>query len=125
MDSTIKLALENDALIDITTIGRRSGNPHKIEIAFHYFDAVVYISGLPGTRDWYANLLADPNFTFHLKQSLQAELPAVAKPITDEASRRAILTKIVAIWGRQKELEAFVARSPLVRVDFDGDAATI
>jgi hypothetical protein len=33
--------------------------------------------------------LAEPGFTFHLKGSPRAYLPAVARPITDEAERAA------------------------------------
>ena len=110
MDSAIERALETDGLIDMTTIGKQTGKPHKIEMAFHNFDGVIYISGLPGKRDWYANLLAHPQFTFHLKQSTQADIPARATPITDEAARRQVLSKVVAKWNRQAELEAFVLR---------------
>src|ERR1043165_4961038 len=116
MDAAIERALKTDNLIDMTTSGSKSGKPHKIEIAFHNFDGVLYITGLPGKRDWYANLLANPQFTFHLKQSAQADLPAKATPITDEATRRQVLTKVVAKWDRQAELEAFVQSSPLVEV---------
>jgi deazaflavin-dependent oxidoreductase (nitroreductase family) len=116
MDSAIERALQTDNLIDMTTIGRKSGKPSKIEIAFHNFDGVLYITGLPGRRDWYANLLANPQFTFHLKQSVQADLPVTATPITDEPARRQVLTKVVAKWNRKDELEAFVASSPLVEV---------
>jgi len=69
MDTTVESALKTDNLIDITTIGSKSGKPHRIEIAFHNFDGKLYITGLPGKRDWYANLLAHPQFTFHHKQS--------------------------------------------------------
>jgi deazaflavin-dependent oxidoreductase (nitroreductase family) len=116
MDAEIERALTTDGLIDITTIGRKSGQPSRIEIAFHNFDGVLYISGRPGRRDWYANLVANPQFTFHLKQSTQADIPATATPITDEVTRRAALSKIVAKWNRQAELEAFVESSPLVEV---------
>ena len=118
MNAQIEQALQNDRLIDITTLGAKSNKPHKIEIAFHYLDGVVYISGLPGKRDWYANLVAHPDFTFHLKQSMQADLAARATPITDEPTRRALLTRITANWNRQAELEQFVKNSPLVRVEF-------
>lgn len=119
MNSEIERALETDSLIDITTVGKKTGKPHKIEIAFHNIDGVLYISGLPGRRDWYANLLAQPHFTFHLKQSTQADIPAQAIPITDEAARRRVLTNVVAKWGRQNELEAFVRSSPLVEVQLE------
>ena len=122
MDPQHLLALKNDTLIDITTTGRTSGRPHRIEIMFHRLDGETYISGLPGTRDWYANMVAQPAFTFHLKQSVQADLAATAVPITDPTERRKVLTPIVARWDRQTELDAFVAGSPLVRVAFPASA---
>jgi deazaflavin-dependent oxidoreductase (nitroreductase family) len=116
MDATIENALKNDGLIDITTVGRNSWKPHRIEIAFHNFDGVLYITGMPGKRDWYANLLANPQFTFHLKQSAQADLPAKAIPITDEAERKRVLSRVVEKWNQRDKLEAFVQSSPLVEV---------
>jgi deazaflavin-dependent oxidoreductase (nitroreductase family) len=116
MDAEVERALKTDRLIDITTVGRKSGKPSKIEIAFHNFDGRLYISGTPGRRDWYANLVANPQFTFHLKQSAQANLPATATPITDAATRRQVLTKVVEKWGKQAELESYVKSSPLVEV---------
>ena len=116
MDSEIDHALKSDSLIDITTIGRKTGKPQKIEIVFHNFDGLLYISGRPGKRDWYANLVAKPQFTFHLKQSTQADIPARAVPITDEAARRQVMTKVVEKWNQQDKLEAFVQSSPLVEV---------
>ena len=108
MDSAIEHALKTDNLIDITTVGKKTGQPRTIEIVFHNFDGVLYITGTPGRRDWYANLLANPQFTFHVKQSAQADLPAKATPITDEATRRQVLSQVVAKWNKQNELEAFV-----------------
>ena len=116
MDSEIDHALKSDSLIDITTIGRKTGKPQKIEIVFHNLDGLLYISGRPGKRDWYANLVAKPQFTFHLKQSTQADIPARAVPITDEAARRQVMTKVVEKWNQQDKLEAFVQSSPLVEV---------
>src|SRR6476661_6148813 len=119
MDSEIERALKTDGMIDITTVGKKTGNPHKIEIAFHNFDGVLYITGSPGRRDWYANLVANPQFTFHLKQSMQADIPATATPITDEATRRQVLSKVVVKWNKQAELEAFMQSSPLVKVQLE------
>jgi deazaflavin-dependent oxidoreductase (nitroreductase family) len=118
MKPDIRKALERGGIIDITTTGRRSGRPHRIEIAFHSLDGKVYISGMPGRRDWYANLLAVPEFTFHLKRGLQADLPARAAPIREPVERRRLLERIARSWGREKGLERFVADSPLVQVTF-------
>jgi len=119
MNAEIERALKTDGLIDMTTIGKKTGKPHKVEIAFHNFDGVLYISGMPGKRDWYANLSANPQFTFHLKQSTQADIPAKAIPITDEAERRRVLSKVVKKWNRQDQLETFVQSSPLVEVQLE------
>jgi len=121
MDLKIERALKTDGLIDITTVGRKTGKLHKIEIAFHNLDGTLYISGMPGRRDWYANLVANPQFTFHLKQTTHADIPAKAIPITGEAARRPVLSQVVAKWGKQNEIEAFVRDSPLVEVQLEGD----
>ena len=115
MNEQVKQALERDRTIDITTIGRKTGLPRRIEIWFHNLEGRLYITGLPGSRNWYANLVANPAFTFHLKESVQADLPARATPIIDEARRRDILARITG----QRDLEAWVQDSPLVEVKLD------
>jgi deazaflavin-dependent oxidoreductase (nitroreductase family) len=119
VDEPIQRALENDRTIDITTTGRNSGQPRRIEIWRYRYDGRTFLSGSPGTRDWYANLLAEPAFTFHLKGSVQADLPAIARPITDEDGRREVARGILEELGRGSErIEEWVAGSPLVEVEF-------
>jgi deazaflavin-dependent oxidoreductase (nitroreductase family) len=117
MDERVKNALDRDRTIDITTRGRKTGQLHRMEIWFHTVDGVLYLTGTPGRRDWYANLLAHPEFTFHLKRSMHADLPARATPILDKARRRAILASIHQKLGGQRDLEAWVEGSPLMVVD--------
>jgi deazaflavin-dependent oxidoreductase (nitroreductase family) len=116
MDEQIKRALAKDLVIDITTTGRKSGKPRRIEIWFHNLNGRLFITGVPGKRGWYANLVANPEFTFHLKEGAHADLPARAVPITDAAQRREILSGILQHLGRSEELEAWIAGSPLVEV---------
>jgi deazaflavin-dependent oxidoreductase (nitroreductase family) len=118
MDERIQHALARDRTIDIITRGRKTGQPRRTEIWFHHSDGQVYITGTPGRRDWYANLLAHPEFTFHLKQSVTADLPARATPILDAARRRAILASIHERLGGYRDLEAWVEGSPLIAVEF-------
>ena len=119
MDERVQRALRNDRTIDITTRGRNSGRPRRIEIWQYHHDGRTFLSGSPGTRDWYANLVRDPEFTFHLKGSAQADLPARARPITDEAERREVIRGILEDLGRgTRNLDDWVARSPLVEVEF-------
>ncbi len=117
MDAAIRQALERDRTIDITTTGRKTGRPHRIEIWFHNLDGALYITGLPGRRGWYANLHANPELTFHLKGSAHADLPARARAIEDEAKRREVLERILERLGRSRDLEGWVGRAPLVEVE--------
>ena len=123
MDEAITSALERGLTCDITTTGRRSGQPRRIEIWYFVVDGRVYITGTPGRRDWCANLLADPRLTFHVKQGARADLPARATPITDPTERARIMAAIRERnnWyvSAGHSLDAWVQGSPLVAVDFE------
>ena len=121
MDNSIRLALTHSGLIDMTTKGRSSGKPRRIEIAYHVIDGCIYISGMPNAqrkRSWLANLEADPHFTFHLKRGAQADLPATARVIRDESERWAILVGVARAWNRT-DVETMVAYSPLIQVTIE------
>jgi deazaflavin-dependent oxidoreductase (nitroreductase family) len=118
-----------DRTIDITTTGRRSGQPRRIEIVFYRLGDDIYLSGIPGpkTRDWLANLAAQPQFTFHLKHGVVADLPATATVIVDPAERRRILAVFAEEFNRRQGadslwpeavLDEWVERSPLAKVTF-------
>jgi hypothetical protein len=116
MNDEIKQALGKDRVIDMTTIGKASGQPRRKETWFHNIDGKIYVSGMPGfPRGWLANVAADPHFTFHLKGPIQADLPATARVISQEAERREVLPHIARIWKR-KDLEKMVETSPLIEV---------
>jgi deazaflavin-dependent oxidoreductase (nitroreductase family) len=116
--------LEQGGTIDITTTGRESGLPRRLEIVFHNVGGRIYISGTPALRrrSWLANLDADPHLTFHLKGRVRADFAATARIIGDEKERREILPHIARNWGR-RDLEQMVRYSPLIEVTFDSPAS--
>jgi hypothetical protein len=57
----------------------------------------------------------NPDFTFHLKGAVTADLPATARVVTDPAERVAVLTQVARAWNRT-DLDTMVAHSPLVEV---------
>lgn len=121
MESTIAQALAAGGTVDITTIGRKSGTPHRLEIYFHSFDGDNYITGRPGfPRDWLANLTTNPEFTIHLRNPA-TDLPVVAEIVTDSETRRAILYRILTeSWGTDPakangQLDRWVEDAPLIR----------
>ena len=123
MDESIRHALAHGLTCDITTTGRTSGKSRRIEIWYFVLNGQVYITGTPGPRDWYANLLAKPRMIFHVKEGARADLPARAIPITEATERQRILGAVMRSnsWFRAQsyDLDAWVTASPLVEVEFD------
>ena len=115
--------------IDVTTTGRRSGQPRRIETVFYRFENDVFLSGIPAPRPraWLLNLAAEPHFVFHLKHRVIADLPAIATVISEPGERRRILSQFVDEFNRRNGpdspwptavLQEWVEGSPLVRVSF-------
>src|SRR5256885_9833963 len=124
MNDPIQAALSRGGTIDITTTGRRSGQPRRIEIVFHRIDGRIWISGIPSPRKraWLANLETDPHMTVHLKGPLAvADLPASARVVDDEPERRHVLERVARAW-RRTDLDRMVAWSPLIEVTIDAPA---
>ena len=122
VDEYIRRALTQGGVVDITTTGRRTGQPRRVEIVYHVIGGRIYISGVPRAgrkRAWLYNLEANPRFTFHLKRGVTADLPATARVISDETERRAILKHVARAW-RRTDVETMVAYSPLIEVAIEG-----
>ncbi len=119
-NETLLRALERGGLIDITTTGRQTGLPRRLEIAFHNLAGRIYISGIPSRRrrGWLANLEADPHLTLHFKRGVRADLPARARIIENEDERRTILTEVARNW-RRRDVETMVRYSPLIEVTLE------
>jgi deazaflavin-dependent oxidoreductase (nitroreductase family) len=118
MNDPISTALSRGGVIDITTTGRRTGEPRRIEIVFHRIDGRMWISGMPSPRrrSWIANLAANPRLIVHLKGPLvTADLPATARIVDDPAERRTILERVAQAWNRT-DVDRMVASSPLIEV---------
>jgi hypothetical protein len=148
----IRKALEVGRLVDITTIGRRTGRAHRIEIPYFNVDGRLFVIGDPRThdearelrpRDWYDNLRADPRVTLHLKRAyridlgqmvqdvlfydgaVEADLPARATPVEDAVARRQVLLAILPKMGARGyayDFEDWVKYAPIVEITVDGEA---
>lgn len=124
METAIEQALERGGIVDITTTGRRSGLPRRIEIHLHNLDGELWLTGRPGfPRDWVANLTADPAMTLHLKRGVTADLPAKGTVVTDPAQKAPVILQArVESWSvdperARSDLDHWAETSPLVRVE--------
>jgi deazaflavin-dependent oxidoreductase (nitroreductase family) len=120
-DDVVRAELADDPTVDITTTGRRSGLPRRIEIWMLDVDGRFFITGTPGRRDWMANLGVDPDLVVHLKRRAHVDLVARATPVTDQATRRAVLEHLSATWYRSQEpLDVLIDTAPMVEIAFAG-----
>ena len=122
MEPEILAAIRRDTTIDLTTTGRQTGQPRRIEIWWLKVDDRIFITGTPGPRDWYANLLADPSCTVHLKQATKADLVATATAVRDRATRTRVLEHLEAKWYRDQgeDFETLLAEAPMVEIAIAG-----
>lgn len=114
-------SIDQSGVIDITTIGAKSGAERRIEINFIHLDGRYFITGRPGRkRDWQANLKANPDFTIHLKGENKTDIQASARLITSSDERSTLLYQILTEgWGNPPEkadhiLPRWVEGAPLV-----------
>jgi deazaflavin-dependent oxidoreductase (nitroreductase family) len=122
MDPAIVAALNQSQVIDLTTTGRKSGEPRRIEIYLHNLGGRLVISGMPNpdrTRAWIHNVAADPSVTLHLKQGVTADVAGTARVVTDPAERAELLAGVARNWNRT-DLEAMQAHSPLMEITVEG-----
>lgn len=123
MDDTIRAALAQGHVIDMTTIGRQTGQPRRIEIVFHNLDGRIVISGMPRpghTRAWIHNLSADPRIWLHFKGPRAfGDVEGTARIVTDPAERRTLLEGVARNWNRT-DVDVMVAHSPLIEVTLPG-----
>jgi len=125
MDSSVKEAMDRGGIADITTIGRKTGEPRRIEIYFHQFDGHYYLTGRPSSRkrDWEANIEAHPEFTLHLKRGITADVEVVGKSEPDAEERGRILRRaLIESWdsppdGVDASLHKWVAAAPFIEFE--------
>ena len=117
-DDRIREALGHEQTeIDMTTTGRASGKPRRLEIVLHNINGRLYISGRPRPerRQWLDNLAKDPHLTIHLKRGVRADLRATAREITDPTERRRVLEGVARHWQRN-DVDTMVEQSPLIEI---------
>jgi deazaflavin-dependent oxidoreductase (nitroreductase family) len=123
MDAATLAALDHSQVIDITTTGRRTGEPRRIEIYLHNLGGRLVISGMPApgrTRAWLRNVAANPAVTLHLKgPRAVADVEGTARVVTDPTERRELLEGVARNWGRT-DVDAMMDHSPLIEVTVAG-----
>ena len=82
-DATTVVRLARTRTVDLVTIGRKSSQPQRVEIWWFHFEDRFIITGTPGRRDWYANILANPRVVIETRHG---DFPATATTVFDQPS---------------------------------------
>lgn len=107
----------------LTTTGRRTGKPHRIEIWFAVDQGALYLlSGGRDRSDWVRNLQANPNVSVELGTDTLVGMAQVLEPDTpgDRRARELLVQKYqkgndLEEWGRTS-LPVIITFAPPGRV---------
>ena len=100
--------------IDLTTYGRRTGEPHRIEIWWFRVGDRFIITGTPGRRDWMANVKANPKVVVHVDGW---DIEATASVVSDRTTRREVFTQAETKWySSQAGLDRLIREAPMIEV---------
>lgn len=103
----------------LTTIGRRSGTPHEIEIWFAIHDGTLYLlSGGGDSADWVKNIKKHPAVKVRINSQTGALKARILRPNTKEdAAARELLDAKYMGWRVGKRLSSWARRALPVAVD--------
>ncbi|MCW5873578.1 MAG: nitroreductase family deazaflavin-dependent oxidoreductase [Anaerolineales bacterium] len=102
----------------LTTRGRRTGNPHEIEIWFGVQGGSLYLlSGSGAASDWVKNLLARPQVRVRIRD---AHFDATAR-LVEDAAEQAVARRLLAAkyyhWETGKPLNDWASTALPVALD--------
>jgi len=103
----------------LTTHGRVSRSPHRIEIWFVAHDDGAYLLSNSPDADWYRNLVVEPNVTLEIDGEHRA---TTARPVaSDDAANVIVRPAMVAKYQAgypQEDLREWSRTASLVRIDW-------
>ena len=80
----------SNVVADLTTIGRKTGEPRTVELRFLYLNGSFYAtSSKVQGKHWCQNMIKNPAVEINAKGE---KLSCIAKQVTDEALRTQILS---------------------------------
>lgn len=111
----------SDPYLYLTTVGRRTGRPHRIEIWFGEEDGRVFmLAGGRDRSDWVRNLKANSRVTVELGDETHSGDARVIDPGTSDDRRAREL--LVAKYREGNNLDEWGSTSLAVLIEFPADS---
>ena len=113
MDDTV---LDREEFCYVTTVGRRTGKPHTIEIWFAARDATLYILAGNGDRaDFVQNLVADPSAVVKIGEHAYRGAGRIVTEPDEMATARELIP--IKYAHREDGLEAWAQTALPIAID--------
>jgi deazaflavin-dependent oxidoreductase (nitroreductase family) len=95
------LNLDAHSVINLTTMGRVTGRPHRIEIWFAHHDETLYfLSGGGDRSDWVRNIIANPAVSVRTDgKDFSGRGRIVEDPDEQRLARDCVFTKYTSTYG--------------------------
>ena len=102
----------------LTTTGRRSGRPHRIEIWFAIENGVLYmLSGGGESADWVQNIRKDRDIRIQVGSRTAAAKARIVRAARDDQRARELLDAKYMGWKAGKKLSSWARGATPVAVD--------
>jgi deazaflavin-dependent oxidoreductase (nitroreductase family) len=110
--------LANEDFCYLTTVGRKTGKPHTIEIWFARENGALYLlSGGGGAADWVRNIRKTPAVHVRIgSRTVAAKARAVTAPEEDALARRLLDEKYMG-WKTGKRLSSWARNALPVKIE--------
>lgn len=116
--------LASTRTIDLTTYGRKTGLPRRVEIWWFHVDGRFIITGTPGRRDWLANVRSDSRVVIGVNGT---KIEGTAREVEDAEFRELVFSQRETRWyASQSELRRLIESAPMIEVllgDLTGPSA--
>ena len=105
----------------LTTRGRRTGSPHRIEIWFVGDAGGAYLLSDSDRADWYRNLVANPAVTLEIAGETRITTASPVDP--DDPSNTSVRAAMAAKYqaGYAEDLDRWSQTAWLVRIEWPED----
>lgn len=102
----------------LTTKGRKTGNPHEIEIWFGVVENTIYLlSGGGDESDWVKNLRATPEATIRIGKYVFPVTARIVSDNTEEAAIRPLMATKYNEWQEGQVLSEWASNALVVGLD--------
>ncbi len=109
-------ALEDHEYAYVTTRGRNTGRPHRIEIWFVVLDSAVWVnSGGRDRSDWVRNLDADPKLELEIGNASWPAEATVHQELGEHPARERLAARYQG-WETGQQLSAWATDGLLIEI---------